>query len=821
MTATRVLQRSFAGGEVAPAMVGRVDDTRRENGFAEGRNFVCRPQGILVKRGGFAFSAECAGVGSSVHRVIAFQSDADSGILLEFTIAVMRLHSDGAPVLHPVATAWSGATAYIVGDLASRLGVTYYCVQAHTNQQPPNASYWYAQPASGVYEVPHSIPEASLFNMTFAQSGDIMTFCENGMLARELRRYSATRWVWTGITFAATLSAPNPNSSSATFGEYLRVDIVHVNAGISNLATFATERPHRLVNGDVGYLSASLTAATAFGGMAAGYYVVELSSATPTDDYHFTLKELSGGGVDGSTGTASGGFFRLASPSSDVSYVYAVTAVGADDRESLQSSDVTIVNNLSANGAKNTIGWPAISGASRYRVYRKVSGQYAFLAETASTSYVDDGTIEPRGDRTPPQADTTLPADLPAAVAYYETRRVFAGTVARPQGVLATRSGTEADMSFHIPVLDTDRLSFNLAARDFSQIRHLVPGAQLVALTSSGEYRITSQDGGALSPGNITARPQSHVGASTVRPLVVNGTIVFVAARGGHVYEFGFREDAGGYVPGDMSTRAIHLFDDLTIVDSAQQKAPFPTLWFVSSNGLLLGFTYVPEEQVGAWHVHETDGLFKSIACVQEDNEDRLYAVIERTINGGTKRYVERMAAFALPRDTDGDVELEECFYVDAGATYDGSPATSITGLSHLEGETVVALADGIVRGPFTVASGAITLPVAASVVHVGLPYSATLETLPIALNVPGWGQGMQKRVSKTWFRTIDSTTFDAGPVGYLKPARGLSATAVATTQAEVTVPGKWGDGAVLAIEHTDPTPCAIVNMAMQVEAVA
>jgi hypothetical protein len=104
----------------------------------------------------------------------------------------------------------------------------------------------------------------------------------------------------------------------------------------------------------------------------------------------------------------------------------------------------------------------------------------------------------------------------------------------------------------------------------------------------------------------------------------------------------------------------------------AYSKAPQPLIWFVSSSGYLIGLTYVPDQQIGAWHWHDTDGVFESCAVVAEGKEDVLYVVVKRVINGSTKRYVERM-------NTRQFANLEDAFFVDCGATYDGTNTTAVT----------------------------------------------------------------------------------------------------------------------------------------------
>ncbi len=159
------------------------------------------------------------------------------------------------------------------------------------------------------------------------------------------------------------------------------------------------------------------------------------------------------------------------------------------------------------------------------------------------------------------------------------------------------------------------------------------------------------------------------------------------------------------------------------------QQAPYSVVWAVRDDGVLLGMTYLREHQVIAWHHHHTDGAFESVCCIPGDGEDQLWAIVRRTINGATKRYVERLHS----RRFDA---LEDAFFVDCGLTYSGAPAIEILGLEHLEGKTVVALANGTVVRNLTVASGKIILPTATTKAHVGLPYDCDLCTLEDAIEL-------------------------------------------------------------------------------------
>jgi hypothetical protein len=355
-------------------------------------------------------------------------------------------------------------------------------------------------------------------------------------------------------------------------------------------------------------------------------------------------------------------------------YTYVVTAIASDEiSESVQSASATVNSDFGTADVTITVAWTAVAGASRYRVYKLQGGLYGFIGETAGTSIVDDN-IAPDMAVTPPVYDTLFNSanNYPGAVSYFEQRRIFAGTNNAPQTMWMTRSGTESDMSYSIPTEETDRIKFRVAAREANTIRHIVPLTQLLALTSAAEWRISPVNSDVITPTTISVRPQSYIGANNVQPSIVNNTVIYCSARGGHVRELGYSWQASGFVTGDLSLRAAHLFDSRDITDMCYSKSPQPLLWFVSNNGYLLGLTYVPEQQVAAWHWHDTDGTYESCTAVAEGNEDALYVIVKRTINSVTKRYVERF-------ETRQITDLEDCFFVDCGLSYDGTNTSATT----------------------------------------------------------------------------------------------------------------------------------------------
>lgn len=253
-----------------------------------------------------------------------------------------------------------------------------------------------------------------------------------------------------------------------------------------------------------------------------------------------------------------------------------------------------------------------------------------------------------------------------------------------------------------------------------------------------------------LGPLNISAVPLGAVGSRDVSPLRLFDSIIF-AQRSGKKLR-GIRYVLGeGAQYGDLNVYADHVSAGFQSV--AYVAEPYSTVWATDSSGRLMGATYYPEQSVIGWF---RCPLVGEVECVQSIPApsgafDELWLIVKRTINGTTRRYVE------ILRQPLADGEAQTAaFYVDSGKTYSGAATTSITGLSHLEGQTVKVLADGATHPDRTVSSGAITLQRSASLVHVGLGYTAKLATMDIEAGAGnGTAQGKLKRMWKMGVRLL------------------------------------------------------------------
>jgi hypothetical protein len=509
-----------------------------------------------------------------------------------------------------------------------------------------------------------------------------------------------------------------------------------------------------------------------------------------------------------------------------VTSTYGVTTVGSDGvTESLLSFTAGAVNDLSLAGNFNTVSWLAVAGASRYFVYKRRGGSWGYIGQTTGLSVVDDN-ILPDTTQAPPENIITMntgAGDYPAATTYHEQRRWFAGTNLQPQVLWATRTGTESNLTSSIPSRDADGLELRLASSQNNQIRHLVPLSDLLVLTQGGEFRVFSEGAPAITPTSVSIKPQGYSGASGVQPVVTSGSVLYVQAQGSRVRELAYGGESAnyGYRSVDLSIMAPHRFNGYTVTQLAYSRAPDSLLWAVRNDGTMLGLTYVPDQQVYGWHAHDTDGLFESVCCVAEGNEDVLYVVVNRTVNGRQTRFIERLKSRIFTDAADG-------YFVDCGLTYDGAPATTVTGLWHLEGEQVDIVADGAVMPRKVVTGGAITLDEPASVIHVGLPFTSDMKTLPLGMEgYQAGGQGTTKNINEVHLRVSHTSVFEVGPSFDLLreyPARTVatpygSPPTLRTDEVSLKIdPSTWGRDGSVCVRQSQPLPLTVTSMTLDVK---
>lgn len=355
-------------------------------------------------------------------------------------------------------------------------------------------------------------------------------------------------------------------------------------------------------------------------------------------------------------------------------YQYKVTAVSGISEGSVESwaSNTATVNSFD-NKPGATLAWTAVAGADHYNVYKnKSSGVFGFIGQSAGTTF-NDINITPETDNTVPIGyNPFADGNNPSVVGYYQQRMAFAASLANPQTVWMSRTGDFHNFGYSDPNKDDDGIEFVIASRQVNKIRHLVSLRELLAMTSGAEIAITGSSDSGITPANVSAVEQSYFGTSDVIPAIYANTALYIQARGGKLSTLAYNYVSDGFQPQDVSVLSSHLLRGYTIQDQAFALAPNGVLWMARNDGMLLGFTFLPDQQVYGWSWHDTDGQVESVASVPEDDEDALYMIVRRVINGVPKRYIERMATRQLTKYGTGDFWFDRAFFVDCGLTYDG-----------------------------------------------------------------------------------------------------------------------------------------------------
>lgn len=421
----------------------------------------------------------------------------------------------------------------------------------------------------------------------------------------------------------------------------------------------------------------------------------------------------------------------------------------------------------------------------------------------------------------------------PITGSFYKGRLWLFGTSTRPQTLWASQTNdfesfgpTEADGT----VLDTNAIGYALDDDQVNTARWLMPSPRgLLAGTASGEFLITPLNrNGALAPGNISADRQGDRGSdAATKPQRVSGLVVF-PQRGGRKlrsleYDFGIDR----FTTPDLTALADHITGP-GFVETAYADIPAGVFYGLRSDGKIAALTFDADQKMRAWTLLEVaGGTVESIAAVPDPqgSSSDLYVSVARSFGGATTRTVEWMRS-----PFDGVLEAaEDAFIVDGGLTLDSAlEFNTVSGLDHLEGQTVAIVADGSVRQNQVVTAGAVTITgPAARKVHVGLAFRARVLTMEPELPMrDGTSQGRKKRLVKATLRLLHS---GGGAVNGLGSPPETLAYRVATHRMGQPVPlfsgdysvsprGSFGTGQV-EITHDEPLPFTLLALIQEVEA--
>ena len=569
------------------------------------------------------------------------------------------------------------------------------------------------------YEVPSPYAEQECLELTWTQSADFLYLFHAAHPPMALRRIGHTNWSLADIAF----SPPMTYEAGHKLGRTLQLSTTTgtVTASLIGGGAFVAADVDRLIEAEGG--QATITAVT------------DASTATVTINRPFPT-----------TTFFAGDWLIVGSP---------VAALTPSKKEPI-GAVVTLTLDIAGWRGEDIGKFVDVAGG-----FVELTGYTSPTVMTGIIRGALDATAQVGAGRWKLRSPSWSPdRGYPEAGGFHQQRFSFGGVPADPGRLVGSRS---ADLyAFTLGTKDDDAIEYPLLDDDVHAIRWVKSfGDKLAVGTDAGAWVISSGiTDPTITPTAIAASLQQPYGSAPhLLARRIGGALVYAHRSRKSLLALRYDFSSDNYSATDLNVLSAHILRQ-GIVDWTFQQEREPIIWVVRSDGQLAACTWYPEHEVMGWHRHITDGIVESVAVIPGDPDDELWAIVQRTINGQTRRFVE-----CLDPVQDDDAAVEDGFFVDSGLTYRGDPATIISGLDHLEGETVAVLADGMVLDPRVVTGGTIILSSPAAVVHVGLPYEAMFRpSIPDAGVGDGSTAGRRRRIIRVVADGLRATQCWVGP---------------------------------------------------------
>lgn len=751
-------QNNFTAGEIGARLYGQTTLTAYRNGARKLENMLTWVQGGAYARNGTRYIAEVKDSSAKV-RLVRFQFSTTQTYVLEFGNLYMRVYRDQGQVL-------DGSTPYEI-------------------------------------ETPYLT--ADLFQLKFAQSADVMYIAHPDYKPRKLSRTGHTAWTLAEESFidGPYLSRGGYDGDElipdGTFTDGTDIDpFVDLSTGDGSAAYTSSSNDSMRIQGGTsgtGIAEAQFTVTNAeqyilswYNEPVSGTMSVRVGTTSGADDNLTAANYTSDGKKTVRFTTSSTTIYvQFRSVSAGGSVLIDKVSLKQEDK-TLELTGASVGDYLKGEGVTMTAkgGSPFVADhvGSFWRLREKTGTADPESMWVEVIEYTDSQNVNVQIRSDAPDALDGGSGDAttwwyegawsehrgwPVAVTLYEQRLMFGGTAHQPQTIWGSKGGDfpvfspagtiegedgSGDLTLQEDTIqDDDALSYTAATGDVVSVRWLQDNGEVLLIGTNGGLLTMSGSSlnEAVSPNNVMIRRNNTTRAADIQPAQLNSDVFFVEEGGRKLHLVARQTEFDRYSTEDLTLFAHHILGTGVVeIDSMQR--PTPSIWCVRNDGVLATLTYEPKQQVAGWQrqvIAGTDAAVESIAIIPSTAStysDEVWLSVKRTVDGETVRYIEMLEL----QDWES-LDTEDFFYVDSGLTYDGSPATTISGLDHLEGETVRVLADGYLQADKTVASGSITLDTAASVVQAGLAYTPKIETLRLELSgaLGDISQGKRRSIHK------------------------------------------------------------------------
>lgn len=422
-------------------------------------------------------------------------------------------------------------------------------------------------------------------------------------------------------------------------------------------------------------------------------------------------------------------------------------------------------------------------------------------------------------------ANNSTPADWspgttlnqPRCVTFYQDRLVFGAPENYPSRLYFSQTSNYLDMT--TGTNDADGFVINLLSGTADVVQWLSSHKSLIVGADSGVWAVSSANGAnaAITPTNRKADKDSYFGSAFSRPAQLGSHIIYPQYLASKIRDLSYSYEADGYASSEASVLADHLFEGKTITEFAYQQSPFEIVWMRRSDGRLVALTYLAEHKVIGWSQH-TCGNVVSIACIPGNLETELWMATQRFVGnnnvgpGNYVTYIERMEPFYF-------TNKNNAVFVDCAIT-GNTNSNTVSGLDHLDGDTISYLADGI-PGRATVSNNSFTIPASnAANLVVGLQYQSDIETLPVEVEIKsGPTMFKTKRIVEIAVRCRNTAGGTYGPdSNYQTTLFNNNAALFNGDKTNLSLRGGHNSHKSVLIRQSDPLPMSIDAIGMEVE---
>ena len=797
-------QTSFADGQISPKLKGFVDTESYKSSVQDLQNMVVMPQGSITRRPGTRYVASSKNNGQV--RLIPFNFGQDQAYVLEFGNLYVRFFKNSA-VLEDSGSAYEISSPYGTSDLAN-LSFTQSAdilFIAHPSHQPRQLirsgdtswAFEYFNTLDGPYGPINTSEAATLkINTTSATSVEIgeplVDTTDNffQLPNHDLLDGMVIRMLASTLTSSSTYPTYHETNSSATSGTAFETYtsswsvtdyyVVNATASTFQLAKTLNGRPLYLITaGDnikiykriwpkgtavaikVGSgTSSAFAPSTAYtkGDIVTSsskYYVAIVGHTSPANNGDGTNNETPG------------------------------TAGGDDKWEKLQINDG---DGFQSYDVDSYVRWNPLQGASISWSYFQIdsvdtAGSDANLKITAT---IKEDIVAEGPNHEFRQYAWNSNRGWPRSIEIFQQRMCFGGNNEFPQTVwfsktgdfnnfassekIGVASGNVSATGARVvgeQIKDDNAISLTISSATVDLVDWMISGKKLTVGTSGGVFQMYGAETAlTITPFNFTIdRVTSYPTESGALPIIIDNNVIYVQKNGRRLRDIAYSADAGGNQATDLTLRT----DDIALgvlKDVAYQDMPYNLVWGRMADGKLIALTYNKSLNMSAWSHHVMGGALssahaevESITVIPTTTHNQLWMVVKRTVNSSTVRYVEYMDRFY----DSGELTSDDAHYVDSGIYTTGSGVTNLTGLNHLEGQTVRILADSALQNDATVSSGAIAIS-ASDKIHAGLGFDSYVTTLDLALGPQGTLVGNRKKISRIVVKLLDTMGLKYGP---------------------------------------------------------